>query len=78
VTVIVAQQTPDAVRGLLKRWFIEPRGDGPGATIWFSVRLLTEVGIAAVRPPSSISCSSLAPVAALECISETNRITSPA
>ena len=27
MTVIVAQQTPDAVRGLLKRWFIEPRAN---------------------------------------------------
>jgi CRISPR-associated protein Cas2 len=25
MTVIVANDTPDAVRGLLKRWFIEPR-----------------------------------------------------
>jgi CRISPR-associated protein Cas2 len=25
VTVIVANDVPDAVRGLLKRWFIEPR-----------------------------------------------------
>lgn len=23
--VIIAQQTPDAIRGMLKRWFIEPR-----------------------------------------------------
>ncbi|MBL9182869.1 MAG: type I-E CRISPR-associated endoribonuclease Cas2 [Verrucomicrobiaceae bacterium] len=25
MTVIVANDTPDAVRGMLKRWFIEPR-----------------------------------------------------
>ena len=25
MTVIVAHDTPDAIRGLLKRWFIEPR-----------------------------------------------------
>lgn len=25
MTVIVANDTPDAIRGLLKRWFIEPR-----------------------------------------------------
>jgi CRISPR-associated protein Cas2 len=25
MTVIVAHDTPDAVRGMLKRWFIEPR-----------------------------------------------------
>ena len=25
MTVIVAEKTPDAVRGMLKRWFIEPR-----------------------------------------------------
>lgn len=25
MTVIIANDTPDAVRGLLKRWFIEPR-----------------------------------------------------
>jgi len=25
VIVIVANETPDAIRGLLKRWFIEPR-----------------------------------------------------
>jgi CRISPR-associated protein Cas2 len=25
VTVIVAHDTPDAIRGMLKRWFIEPR-----------------------------------------------------
>ncbi len=25
MTVIIAQNTPDAVRGVLKRWFIEPR-----------------------------------------------------
>jgi CRISPR-associated protein Cas2 len=25
MTVIVANNTPDAVRGMLKRWFIEPR-----------------------------------------------------
>lgn len=25
MTVIVAQDTPDAIRGMLKRWFIEPR-----------------------------------------------------
>lgn len=25
MTVIVAENTPDKVRGLLKRWFIEPR-----------------------------------------------------
>lgn len=25
MTIIVAQDTPDAIRGMLKRWFIEPR-----------------------------------------------------
>jgi CRISPR-associated protein Cas2 len=25
MTVIVANDTPDAVRGMLKRWFVEPR-----------------------------------------------------
>ena len=25
MTVIIAENTPDKVRGLLKRWFIEPR-----------------------------------------------------
>lgn len=25
MTVIVAKDTPDAIRGMLKRWFIEPR-----------------------------------------------------
>ena len=25
MTVIVAHDAPDAIRGLLKRWFIEPR-----------------------------------------------------
>ncbi|MGD0816213.1 MAG: type I-E CRISPR-associated endoribonuclease Cas2e, partial [Verrucomicrobiota bacterium] len=25
MTVIIAHDTPDAIRGLLKRWFIEPR-----------------------------------------------------
>jgi len=25
MTVIVANNTPDAIRGMLKRWFIEPR-----------------------------------------------------
>jgi CRISPR-associated protein Cas2 len=25
MTVIVASETPDAIRGMLKRWFIEPR-----------------------------------------------------
>jgi CRISPR-associated protein Cas2 len=25
VTVIIANDTPDAIRGMLKRWFIEPR-----------------------------------------------------
>ena len=25
MTVIVANETPDAIRGMLKRWFIEPR-----------------------------------------------------
>ena len=25
MTVIVANDTPDAIRGMLKRWFIEPR-----------------------------------------------------
>ncbi len=25
MTVIIANDTPDAVRGILKRWFIEPR-----------------------------------------------------
>ena len=25
MTVIVANDTPDAIRGILKRWFIEPR-----------------------------------------------------
>jgi CRISPR-associated protein Cas2 len=25
VTVIVANNTPDAIRGMLKRWFVEPR-----------------------------------------------------
>jgi len=25
VTVLVAHDTPDAIRGMLKRWFIEPR-----------------------------------------------------
>ena len=25
MTVIVANDTPDAIRGLLKRWFVEPR-----------------------------------------------------
>ena len=25
MTVIVAHETPDAIRGMLKRWFIEPR-----------------------------------------------------
>lgn len=25
MTVIVARDTPDAIRGMLKRWFIEPR-----------------------------------------------------
>ena len=25
MTVLIANDTPDAVRGLLKRWFIEPR-----------------------------------------------------
>jgi CRISPR-associated protein Cas2 len=27
MTVIVAHDTPDAIRGLLKRWFIEPRAN---------------------------------------------------
>src|SRR3989442_11376592 len=27
MTVIVAQNTPPAVRGMLKRWFIEPRAN---------------------------------------------------
>lgn len=27
MTVIVARHTPDAVRGMLKRWFIEPRAN---------------------------------------------------
>ena len=27
MTVIVARDTPDAVRGMLKRWFIEPRAN---------------------------------------------------
>ena len=27
MTVIIAQDTPPAVRGLLKRWFIEPRAN---------------------------------------------------
>ncbi len=25
MTVIIAQDTPDSIRGMLKRWFIEPR-----------------------------------------------------
>ena len=25
MTVIIARNTPDAIRGMLKRWFIEPR-----------------------------------------------------
>ncbi len=25
MTVIIAQDTPDAIRGILKRWFIEPK-----------------------------------------------------
>ncbi len=25
MTVIIAQDTPDAIRGVLKRWFIEPK-----------------------------------------------------
>jgi len=25
MTVIVANDTPDAIRGILKRWFVEPR-----------------------------------------------------
>jgi CRISPR-associated protein Cas2 len=25
MTVIIAYETPDAIRGILKRWFIEPR-----------------------------------------------------
>ena len=25
MTVIIARDTPDAIRGILKRWFIEPR-----------------------------------------------------
>ena len=25
MTVIIANDTPDAIRGMLKRWFIEPR-----------------------------------------------------
>lgn len=25
MTVIIAHQTPDAIRGILKRWFIEPK-----------------------------------------------------
>ena len=25
MTIIVAHDTPDAIRGMLKRWFIEPR-----------------------------------------------------
>ena len=25
MTIIVAHNTPDAIRGLLKRWFVEPR-----------------------------------------------------
>lgn len=25
MTVIIANDTPDAIRGLLKRWFVEPR-----------------------------------------------------
>ena len=25
MTVIIAQDTPDAIRGMLKRWFVEPR-----------------------------------------------------
>ena len=25
MTVIVANDTPDAIRGMLKRWFVEPR-----------------------------------------------------
>jgi CRISPR-associated protein Cas2 len=25
MTVLIAQDTPDAIRGLLKRWFIEPK-----------------------------------------------------
>ncbi len=27
MTVIIAHDTPDAVRGMLKRWFIEPRAN---------------------------------------------------
>jgi CRISPR-associated protein Cas2 len=27
MTVIIARDTPDAVRGMLKRWFIEPRAN---------------------------------------------------
>lgn len=27
MTVIIANNTPDAIRGLLKRWFIEPRAN---------------------------------------------------
>ena len=27
MTVLIARDTPDAVRGMLKRWFIEPRAN---------------------------------------------------
>ena len=27
MTVLIAQDTPPAVRGLLKRWFVEPRAN---------------------------------------------------
>jgi CRISPR-associated protein Cas2 len=33
VTVIVANDTPDAIRGILKRWFVEPRPNVFVATI---------------------------------------------
>lgn len=38
MTVIIAQDTPDAVRGILKRWFIEPKPNVFVGTMNRSVR----------------------------------------
>lgn len=38
MTVIIAQDSPDAIRGILKRWFIEPKPQVFVGTINRSVR----------------------------------------
>lgn len=38
MTVIIAQDTPDAIRGILKRWFIEPKPNVFVGTMNRSVR----------------------------------------